>query len=170
MRAAIVVDSEMLPFAKKASEHPRCCAAHGRVARRVFPMRGRREERHPRRIRTCGRVAVGVGERDRGDWPPENVMVFFASQHAMAASAIAISARKPRSYGAPFPQSNAENKALCWLCLVVSLSSTDRWFLSIPLYGFACRLRRLPGRRCLALLRQLLQLQQQERIALKSTV
>jgi hypothetical protein len=111
MRAAIVVDSEMLPFAKKASEHPRCCAAHGRVARRVFPMRGRREERHPRRIRTCGRVAVGVGERDRGDWPPENVMVFFASQHAMAASAIAISASETSVIRWPlFPKAMLKTK------------------------------------------------------------
>jgi hypothetical protein len=96
---------------KKLTSNPHCCVAHGRVARHVFPMRGRREERHPRRIRTCGRVAVGVGERDRGDWPPENVKVFFASQHAMAASAIANIGKRNLGHTGPlFPKAMLKTK------------------------------------------------------------
>lgn len=72
----IVVHGEMRPFAEEACEHDRGCAADGRVARRVFRVRWRRKERHPRRIRVGGRVAVGSGQGDCGDRAPEDVMIF----------------------------------------------------------------------------------------------
>jgi hypothetical protein len=62
----IVVHGETALFAKKVSKYHCRRGADRRVARGVLRKVRRREEWYPQWIRTCGRVAVGVGERDRG--------------------------------------------------------------------------------------------------------
>ena len=60
---------------KVSGEYRRRRPAGGRMASRIFRKCGRDQQRRPRGIKVCRRIAVGVGQSNGGGGPPEDVSV-----------------------------------------------------------------------------------------------